>query len=125
CVADTRAEAEDIAAAVEVDLDELPAVHDMLAARRPDSALLHEHWGDNVFLETFVDVNMEAAYDAPIKITREITTARQCMAPIEGRGTVAYWDKRMEQLVLYTGTQIPHVMRTGLAECLGLQEMQV
>jgi carbon-monoxide dehydrogenase large subunit len=125
CVADTRAEAEDIAAAVEVDLDELPAVHDMLAARRPDSALLHEQWGDNVFLETFVDVNMEAAYDAPIKITREITTARQCMAPIEGRGTVAYWDKRMEQLVLYTGTQIPHVMRTGLAECLGLQEMQV
>lgn len=30
CVADTRAEAEDIAAAVEVDFEELPAVHDML-----------------------------------------------------------------------------------------------
>lgn len=125
CVADTRAAAEDIAASVEVELEELPAVHDMLAARSPDSALLHEHWKDNVFLETFVDVNMEAAYDAPIKIKRRISTARQCMAPLEGRGTVAYWDHRMEQLVLYTGTQIPHIMRTGLAECLGLKELQV
>ncbi len=33
CVAPTRAEAEDIAAAVTLDLDELPAVHDMLKAR--------------------------------------------------------------------------------------------
>jgi len=125
CVADTRAEAEDIAAAVEVDFEELPAVHDMLLARQPGSALLHEHWGDNVFLETFVDVNMEAAYDAPIKISREISTARQCMAPMEGRGTVAVWHNRMEQLVLHTGSQLPHIVRNGLAECLGLEQVQV
>ncbi|HVI27070.1 xanthine dehydrogenase family protein molybdopterin-binding subunit [Hansschlegelia sp.] len=125
CVADTRAQAEDLAAAVEVDLDELPAVHDMLKAREPGSALLHEQWGDNVFLETFVDVNMEAALDAPIKITRTISTARQSMAPMEGRGTVAYWDKRLEQLVLITGSQMPHIVRNGLAECLGLNQEQV
>ncbi len=125
CVADTRAEAEDIAAAVEVDFEELPAVYDMLLAKRPDSALLHEHWGDNIFLETFVDVNMEAAYDAPIKITREISTARQSMAPMEGRGTVAMWHKRMDQLVLYTGNQQPHIVRNGLSECLGLEQIQV
>ena len=125
CVGDTRAQAEDAAAAVEVDLDELPAVHDMLAARNPDAPLVHEHWGDNVFLETFVDINMEAAYDAPIKVTREISTARQCMAPLEGRATVAYWDHRAEQLVLYTGTQQPHIVRQGLAECLGLDQMQI
>lgn len=125
CVGDTRAQAEDAAAAVEVDLDELPAVHDMLAARNPDAPLVHEHWGDNVFLETFVDINMEAAYDAPIKVTREISTARQCMAPLEGRATVAYWDHRAEQLVLYTGTQQPHIVRQGLAECLGLDQLQI
>lgn len=125
CVADTRAKAEDLAAMVEVDLEELPAVHDMLKAREPGSALLHEHWGDNVFLETFVDVNMEAAFDAPIRITREISTARQSMAPMEGRGTVAYWDKRLEQLVLITGSQMPHIVRNGLAECLGLRQEQV
>src|SRR5687768_14747412 len=33
CVAHTRAEAEDIANAVRLDLDELPAVHDMLLGR--------------------------------------------------------------------------------------------
>jgi carbon-monoxide dehydrogenase large subunit len=125
CVADTRAQAEDLAAQVEVDFEELPAVHDMLAARRPGSALLHEEWGDNVFLETFVDINFEAALDAPIKITREISTARQSMAPMEGRGTVAHWDHRMEQLVLHTGSQMPHIVRNGLSECLGLQQRQV
>ena len=82
CVGANRAEAEDIAATVELDLDELPALHDMIEARKPGAALVHEHWGDNVFLETFVDVNMEAAYDAPIKVTREISTARQsCSTP--------------------------------------------
>lgn len=125
CVGDSRAAAEDIAAMVEVDLEELPAVHDMLKAREPGSALLHEHWGDNVFLETFVDMNMEAALDAPIKVVREISTARQSMAPIEGRGTVAYWDSRMDQLVLYTGNQMPHIVRNGLAECLGLGQHQI
>jgi carbon-monoxide dehydrogenase large subunit len=125
CVADTRAAAEDIAAQVDVDLEELPAVHDMLKARQPGSALLHEHWGDNVFLETFVDVNFAAALDAPIKVTREISTARQSMAPMEGRGTVAYWDNRMEHLVLYTGSQMPHIVRNGLAECLGLDQLQI
>jgi len=125
CIGDTRAAAEDIAATVEVDLEELPAVHDMLKAREPGSALLHEHWGDNVFLETFVDVNIEAALDAPIKVVCEISTARQCMAPIEGRGTVAWWDSRMDQLVLYTGNQMPHIVRNGLAECLGLGQHQI
>jgi len=125
CVGRTRAEAEDIAESVVVDYEELPAVADMLAARRPGSALLHEHWGDNVFLETFVDVNMEAAFDAPIRITKEISTSRQSMAPIEGRGTVAVWDGRKEQLVLYSGNQMPHIVRTGLSECLGLDEAQV
>src|SRR3954447_23603002 len=55
CVAPTRAEAEDIAASITLDMEELPAVHDMLAARSPDSPLVHEHWGDNVFLETFAN----------------------------------------------------------------------
>ena len=125
CVAPSRALAEDIAATVVADLAALPAVHDMLAARDPSSALLHEQWGDNVFLETFVDVNIGTALDAPIKVSREIRTARQCMAPIEGRGVVALWDSRLEQLIVYTACQIPHIVRTGLSECLGLDEGQV
>jgi carbon-monoxide dehydrogenase large subunit len=125
CMAPTRAQAEDIAAQVVLDLAELPVVHDMLAARDPSTALVHEHWGDNVFLESLVDVNIAAALDAPIKVTREIRTARQCMAPIEGRGVVALWDSRLEQLTIYSACQMPHIVRTGLSECLGLDEGQV
>ncbi len=122
CVGATRAEAEDIAASVRLELDELPAVQDMLAARLPDAPLVHEHWGDNVFLETFIETGFEAALDAPIRVTREISTARQCMAPLEGRGVVATFDHRLDQLTLYTATQMPHIVRNGLADCLGLPQ---
>ena len=125
CVAPTRAQAEDIAGQIVLDLAELPVVHDMLAARDPSSALLHEQWGDNVFLESLVDVNIAQALDAPIKVTREIRTARQCMAPIEGRGVVALWDSRLEQLTIHSACQMPHIVRTGLSDCLGLDEGQV
>ena len=63
CVAETRAEAEDIAAEVEVDFEELPAVVDMLKARAPGAPLVHEDWGDNVFLETLVDGGVDGGVD--------------------------------------------------------------
>jgi carbon-monoxide dehydrogenase large subunit len=47
------------------------------------------------------------------------------MSPIEGRGAVAVWDRRLEQLLIYTATQIPHIVRTGLADCLRLDHGQV
>ncbi|MFG1185120.1 xanthine dehydrogenase family protein molybdopterin-binding subunit [Xanthobacter aminoxidans] len=125
CVADTRAEAEDMAARVELDLEELPALHDMLDARKPGATLVHEHWGDNVFLESLVNINIEAAFDAPVKVSRTISTARQCMAPIEGRGTVVHFDHRTDQLVVHTASQMPHIVRSGLSECLGLEEGQI
>jgi carbon-monoxide dehydrogenase large subunit len=126
CVAPTRAEAEDIAAEVEVDFEELPAVADMLKARAPGAPLVHEHWGDNVFLETLIDGDVDSVKDrAAIRVSREIRTARQCMMPIEGRGVVAAWDTRREQLVVYSAAQMPHITRTGLCECLGLDHGQV
>jgi aerobic carbon-monoxide dehydrogenase large subunit len=125
CMAPTRAQAEDIAGTITLDVAELPAVHDMVAARDRPSALVHEQWGDNVFLETFVDINIAQALDAPIKVTREIRTARQCMAPIEGRGVVALWDSRLEQLTIYSACQMPHIVRTGLSECLNIDEGQI
>lgn len=123
CVAPTRAEAEDLAAAIEVDFEELPAVVDMLAARQPGAPLLHEHWGDNVFLETVVEDDLSAIRaSAPIVVRRSFRTARQCMSPLEGRGVVAVWDRRLEQLLVYSSTQLPHIVRTGLAECLKLDQ---
>lgn len=126
CVAPTRAEAEDMAEAVTLDIETLPAVHDMLEAREEGSALVHEDWGDNLFLESFVDADIAAIEKkAAVKVTREIRTARQCMSPIEGRGLVAEWDSRLEQLTVTTATQMPHIVRSGLAECLQLDHGQI
>lgn len=123
CVAPTRAEAEDIAAEIEVEFDELPAVVDMLAGRAPGASLLHEHWGDNLFLVSVTDVDSTGmAEKAAYTVTRELRTARQVMSPLEGRGVVAEWDSRVGQLVLHTSTQQPHIVRSGLAECLGIDE---
>ena len=125
CVAPTRAEAEDIAASVTLDLEELPAIHDMLAAREPGAALVHEHWGDNVFLESSFEVDITKAFDAPITVTRELSTARQCMSPLEGRGVIATFDHRLDQLTLYTGSQMPHIVRNGLSDCMGMDQGQI
>ena len=78
CVADTRAKAEDLVANIRVEADELPAVHDMIDARRQGSALVHEEWGDNIFLETFVDTNFDSVKDAPmyLKCGRTCTLTR-------------------------------------------------
>lgn len=126
CVAPTRAEAEDLVALLDVEIEPLPAVADMLAARKAGSALVHEEWGDNLFLETLVEGDIETAVrSAAVKVTREFRTARQCMSPIEGRGAVAEWNTRLEQLAVYSSAQMPHIVRSGLSECLGLDEGQI
>ena len=128
CVANTRAEAEDLVNRVELEIEHLPVVSDMLEAKDNGSPLIHEHWSDNIFLETFIeaDGNLEALKSqAAASVTRSFRTARQSMAPIEGRGVVAEWDRRLELLTLTSSTQMPHIVRTGLANCLGLDEGKV
>ena len=125
CLAPTRAQAEDLAQAVYADIEELPAVVDMRAARLAPPALVHEEWGDNLFLESFVDDDIAVLANAPIKLTRHIRTARQCMSPLEGRGVVCQWDSRLDQLTMWSSAQMVHVNRQGLAECLGLDQGQI
>ena len=126
CLGETRAEAEDVAAEIDVQFEELPVIVNMLQGRRSDSPLVHEDWGDNIYLESSFDGDLtEAKAAAAVTVTKEFRTNRQCMAPLEGKGAVAYWDSRLEQLVVYTATQMPHIVRTGLAECLGLDQAKV
>jgi len=126
CVAPNRAKAEDLADKVRLDIDNIGAVSDMLEALEKGAPLVHDHWGDNVFQHTLVDGDIDSVRrNAAVKIEREYRTARQCMSPMEGRGVLAFWDSRLEQLQVYTSTQIPHIVRTGLCECLGLSHEQV
>ena len=126
CIARSRALAEDLAGECELDYDPLPAITDMLRARTPGAARIHEDWPDNAFLETTRDDDLSGLDAlAAARVTRRLRTARQSMAPLEGRGVLAEWDPRLEQLIVTTSTQMPHVTKTGLAECLGLDEGQV
>ena len=47
------------------------------------------------------------------------------MAPMEGRAVVAHWDDQLGQLTVHSSTQMPHIVRTGLSECLGLEEGKI
>jgi carbon-monoxide dehydrogenase large subunit len=126
CVASSRAEAEDIAGTVLVEYEELPAVSDLIAAREPGAPLVHEDWGDNVFLQVRVDADIDAvARTAPIAVTREFRTSRQCMFPIEGRGCLAYRDARLGYLTIVSSTQMPHIVQTGIAHCLGVADSAI
>jgi carbon-monoxide dehydrogenase large subunit len=125
CLGETRAEAEDLSQRVELDLDPLDPVVDMLAAGRPDSAKVHDEWDDNVILETIVQENADAIDEAPVVVAREFRMSRQATNPMEGAAVLAEWDARDERLVVHSATQIPHVLRTALSECLGLEHRQI
>jgi len=126
CVAASRAAAEDLAAACALDYEALPAIADMTTAALPGAALLHDDWSMNAFLETSRNDDVSGLDAiAAAKVTRTLRTSRQSMAPIEGRGVLAEWDPRLGQLIVTTSTQMPHVTKTGLADCLGLDEGQV
>jgi carbon-monoxide dehydrogenase large subunit len=126
CLARTRAEAEDVAAAVTLEFAELPAVTDMLAACAPGSPLVHEEWGDNIFVEFSENGPVDdVAGSASVRVTRKIRTSRHCMFPMEGRGVIAFRDPRLRYLTLITSTQFPHSVQTGLCDCLGLGHGEV
>ena len=123
----TRAEAEDVADAVAVDIEELPAVVDMLEALKPGAPRVHEAWGDNEFVQRLNEYgDLEAARrNAAVTVTREYRMNRQSALPLEGRAILAAWDHRLEELALYTGSQSPHQTRVGLAQVLGIEERQL
>jgi aerobic carbon-monoxide dehydrogenase large subunit len=126
CIGTTRAEAEDLAAMVTVEFETLDAVVDAPRHMR-DGALVHEHWGDNIFLERTIEGgDIDAAVRAAeIVVTREYRMNRQSGAPLEGRAVLAHRDHRLDEVVVHASTQTPHTMRVAIAEILGLDERQV
>ncbi|MYZ49365.1 xanthine dehydrogenase family protein molybdopterin-binding subunit [Propylenella binzhouense] len=126
CLGATRGQAEDLADQVAVDIEPLPAVVDCVAAMRPDCARLFEAWPDNAFIRSsVVEGDPASLAGAPIRLRRRLRMNRQATVHLEGRGVVAHWDHRQDELVIHLSTQGPHVMRLGIAEALGLPEHKV
>ena len=127
CIAPTRAEAEDLAHAVSVEFEVLPAVIDAVAALSKTPSLVHESWGNNLFIErVFAEGDIDAvARSAQVVVHRTYRMNRHVAVPLEGRAVLAYRDHRLDELVVYTSTQVPHIIRLGLSEVLGLEERRI
>ncbi|MBO0751216.1 MAG: xanthine dehydrogenase family protein [Bradyrhizobiaceae bacterium] len=127
CVAPTRAEAEDIAGRVGIEYEPLPAAVDLHAEIEAAQSLLHDGWNKNVFIDRlFEGGNVdEAKRVADIVVERRYKMNRQVAVPLEGRAVLAYRDARLDELVVYDSTQVPHIIRLGLAEVLGLEERAI
>jgi len=125
-VAADRYAAEDAAALVAVEYERLPAAVDVVQARG-SAALVHAGAPDNVLLSRrFESGEVEKALaDSAVVIERTFRTNRQTAAPLEGRGGVADWNAGEGKLTLWSGTQVPHLARHGLAEILGLAENRI
>jgi len=124
----SRADAEDLAEFVQVEYAELPAFANTDAAKvgAQHGVRVHDAWENNHFLTLKTDVKFDALAAKSTKVVhRKIDLARQCMVPMEGKAVLAYWDERADQLVVYTASQVPHMIRTILAECLQLAQDQV
>jgi carbon-monoxide dehydrogenase large subunit len=123
CLAANRAAAEDLADLVELDLSPLQAVVDAVAAMRPNSPRVYDHWPDGAFMASTVSAGDFAALaGAPVQVRRQFKMNRQACASLEGRAVLAYHDRRLDELTVYMSTQGPHVMRMALAQCLGIPE---
>ncbi|WP_153504260.1 xanthine dehydrogenase family protein molybdopterin-binding subunit [Cumulibacter manganitolerans] len=114
--------AEDGADAVLVDIDAHPApvsIDD--AGRHP----LHDEAPDGVLvdLQMFEDESIEQALaDSALVLEEGFRSARVNAAPMECRSVVADVDRRSGQLVVHLSTQVPHQVRSGIAQALGVAE---
>src|SRR5262245_1104720 len=127
CVAPTRAEAEDMVTRIAVEYDVLPAIVDPEAVLDSAPALLHEGWSNNLYIQRlFEGGNIDDARQrAEVVVERRYRMNRQAAVPMEGRAVMAYRDQRLDELVVYDSTQVPHIIRLGLSEVLGLEERKI
>ena len=122
-----RYTAEDAAELVDVEYRPLPTVADLETAAEPGSDLIHEAWGDNLFIDRKGKVgDVDGAFaQADLVFERTYRTHRHTGFPLEGRACIADYNPATGTLTLYSATQIPHLVRTGLADTLGLSENMV
>jgi aerobic carbon-monoxide dehydrogenase large subunit len=123
-VASSREEAEDIAELVEVEIEELPAVVGAAGALASGAALVHAAAAGNVVVEGRVktpgfDAAMAGAHR---RLKVDIRSRRQNALPLEPRAAHAAWDAASARVTLTCATQTPHIMRTIIADLIGMPE---
>jgi aerobic carbon-monoxide dehydrogenase large subunit len=118
--------AEDGAGLVDVTYAPLPAVASAQLALQPSAPLIHDGVPGNVFFHrTHTHGDVERAFAAaPVIVAGTFGHQRLSGAPLEGRGIAATW-RAGERLTVWASTQLPHVLRTGLARFLDVPESSI
>src|SRR5438093_12758734 len=121
-VATDQYRAEDALDAIGVTYDPLPAVADAEASMRPGAPRLHDELSDNILFHThFENGAVEPALEAAeIRLSETFRHARCSSSPMETRGVMASLDAVDGALTVWASSQTPHLLRSGLAEALGI-----
>jgi carbon-monoxide dehydrogenase large subunit len=128
-VAETLAIAQEAAEAVAIDYEATPAITDVVDAVKPQAPAVWSDVPDNV---SFVfSLGDRAAVDAAFAGAHHISTldfriTRVSANAIEPRSAVAIYDPADARYTLYAGTQIPHKIRSEIANnALRIPETQL
>ncbi|MEO3478265.1 xanthine dehydrogenase family protein molybdopterin-binding subunit [Phaeobacter sp. CAU 1743] len=127
-VAESREEARDAAEAIELDIEELPAVIDMKEAVKEGAPKVHDDLTSNLCYDWgFVEENKpaveEAFANAAHVTTLELVNNRLVANPMEPRVAVGDFNRATGESTLYTTSQNPHVIRLLMgAFVLGIPE---
>ncbi len=130
-VARTSAEAHDALEGIDVEYDELPVVLGLENALAEGAPLVHEELGTNqnalwVFdsAEAGTGSNVEDAIaNSEVVLKRRFRQQRLVPAFMEPRACVV--DPTGSQLVMWSATQVPHILKTMTAATLGIPEHKV
>jgi len=126
-VADDRYLAEDALEFVAVEYEPLAVLASIDDALATNAAPLHEGWTHNSYLQRgFKLGDPDRAFaEADGVIEVELRSSRSSGMPLECRGVIAEFDRGQEQLTLWSSCQVPHLLRTGLADHLDLPEHRI
>ena len=126
-VAPSEAEAEDIADGVSIDIGKAAPVVDARAALAGGAPLVHAQAARNIVVEGKMQTpGFAVAQGAAHRVVSvEVRSRRQNATPIEARAGHAVFDHVSGRVTLTCATQMPHLMRTAIADLIGMPESEL
>ncbi len=123
-VADSLEEAEDLAEQVFFDIEPEDPVLTISQALDEGVAPVHLEANTNVLVDGSMQTkNFQSAFESAAEIIEiDVRSNRQAAMPLETRGGYAEFDRRLGRTTLTASVQMPHVLRTGLADSLEIPE---
>jgi carbon-monoxide dehydrogenase large subunit len=123
-VAKSEEEAEDIVDLVELEIEDTSPIVDARAAIAEGAAAVHDMAPANVIVEGRVKTQgFDAKWSSAAHIVSiEMRSRRQNALPMEPRGAHAAYDAPTGRITLTCSTQMPHLMRTVIADLVGMPE---